>query len=100
MGYQPTVRVLHARRGYSIDTARAQRQPLDQEGRFALADASGVPLACGSTCTMGKLPMPRSLLHPHLNPTTISPVMSQLPSSDPVKKEGVPEGLWLRCPEC
>ncbi|HYE18212.1 MAG TPA: acetyl-CoA carboxylase, carboxyltransferase subunit beta [Tepidisphaeraceae bacterium] len=26
--------------------------------------------------------------------------MSQFPSEPVVKKEGIPEGLWLRCPEC
>jgi len=27
--------------------------------------------------------------------------MSQIPNDSPVaRKEGIPEGLWMRCPEC
>ncbi|MDB5321641.1 MAG: Acetyl-coenzyme carboxylase carboxyl transferase subunit beta [Phycisphaerales bacterium] len=26
--------------------------------------------------------------------------MSQLPHESPARKEGIPEGLWMRCPEC
>ncbi len=31
--------------------------------------------------------------------TTIFKTMSQIPT-EPAKKEGIPEGLWMRCPEC
>ena len=26
--------------------------------------------------------------------------MSQVPNESPARKEGIPEGLWMRCPEC
>src|SRR5689334_22499620 len=26
--------------------------------------------------------------------------MSQLPHESPARKEGIPQGLWMRCPEC
>jgi acetyl-CoA carboxylase carboxyl transferase subunit beta len=38
-------------------------------------------------------------LHPPQHFATIIATMSQAPT-DPVKKEGIPEGLWMRCPGC
>src|SRR5690242_16565737 len=50
-----------------------------------------------------------ALLHHDYLLATISRDMSQIPtsnepssssSSSPLKRDGIPEGLWLRCPEC